>query len=192
LAGHKPTRLKAYLAGPDVFLPNAVEVGRRKVALCAQFGIDARYPLDNEVGNQGPRKQIAMTISRLNEALIQDCDIVIANLTPFRSPSVDPGTAFEIGYARALQKRIFGYSASVSPLLERTRAFFDLERGATVDGAGNAIEDFGLHDNLMIDGAIEACGGEIVAVSENALAAMAAFEMLVPRIADLVRASARG
>jgi nucleoside 2-deoxyribosyltransferase len=192
LAEPKPTRLKAYLAGPDVFLPNAVEVGRRKVALCAQFGIDARYPLDNEVGNQGTRKQIAMTISRLNEALIQDCDLVIANLTPFRSPSIDPGTAFEIGYARALKKRIFGYSASAASLLERTRAFFDLERGATVDGAGNAIEDFGLHDNLMIDGAIAACGGEIVAVSENALAAMAAFEMLVPRIADLVRAPAHG
>jgi nucleoside 2-deoxyribosyltransferase len=181
-----PPKLKAYLAGPDVFLPNAVEIGRRKIARCARFGIDARYPLDNEVGNLGSRRQMAMTISRLNEELIRGCDIVIANLTPFRSPSVDPGTAFEIGYARALEKRVFGYSASAATLLERTRAFLDLGHDAAVDADENAIEDFGLHDNLMIDGAIEACGGEIVTVPENALAAMAAFEELLPRIADVL------
>jgi nucleoside 2-deoxyribosyltransferase len=38
--------MKIYLAGPDVFLPDAVDVGRRKVALCSRDGLIGLYPLD--------------------------------------------------------------------------------------------------------------------------------------------------
>lgn len=185
-------RTRAYLAGPDVFLPDALTVGRRKVALCAEFGIEAHFPLDNEVGSQKSGRPLAMTISRLNEELIERCDIVLANITPFRSPSLDPGTAYEIGYARALKKRIYGYSAANESLLQRTHRFFRLAGGAARDADGYAIEDFGLADNLMIDGAIETSGGFIVAIDEPSLAAFAAFEGLISRLAANARLLARG
>jgi len=35
----------AYLAGPDVFLPNAVEHAARKVAICQRFGFRGLPPL---------------------------------------------------------------------------------------------------------------------------------------------------
>jgi nucleoside 2-deoxyribosyltransferase len=38
--------MKIYLAGPDVFLPDAVDIGRRKVELCARHGLIGLYPLD--------------------------------------------------------------------------------------------------------------------------------------------------
>jgi nucleoside 2-deoxyribosyltransferase len=38
---------KIYLAGPDVFLPDAVDIGRRKVDLCRRHGLIRLYPLDN-------------------------------------------------------------------------------------------------------------------------------------------------
>src|SRR3546814_5290136 len=38
-----------YLAGPDVFRPDARERGRELKALCAQFGIEGLFPLDQEV-----------------------------------------------------------------------------------------------------------------------------------------------
>ena len=41
--------MKVYLAGPDVFLPDAVEIGRRKVEMCARHGLTGLYPLDNAV-----------------------------------------------------------------------------------------------------------------------------------------------
>ena len=41
--------MKIYLAGPDVFLPDAVEIGRRKAAICARHGLTGLYPLDNAV-----------------------------------------------------------------------------------------------------------------------------------------------
>jgi nucleoside 2-deoxyribosyltransferase len=34
----------AYLAGPDVFLPNAVEHAARKVAICQRFGFRGLPP----------------------------------------------------------------------------------------------------------------------------------------------------
>src|ERR1700750_3112150 len=41
--------MKIYLAGPDVFLSDAVAFGRRKVALCGQYGLSGLYPLDAPV-----------------------------------------------------------------------------------------------------------------------------------------------
>ena len=41
--------MKIYLAGPDVFLPDAIEIGRRKAAICARHGVSGLYPLDNAV-----------------------------------------------------------------------------------------------------------------------------------------------
>ena len=41
--------MKIYLAGPDVFLPDAVEIGRQKAAICAAHGLAGLYPLDNAI-----------------------------------------------------------------------------------------------------------------------------------------------
>ena len=41
--------MKIYLAGPDVFLPDAVDIGRRKADICARHGLTGLYPLDNVV-----------------------------------------------------------------------------------------------------------------------------------------------
>jgi len=41
--------MKIYLAGPDVFLPDAIELGRRKADICARLGLSALYPLDNAI-----------------------------------------------------------------------------------------------------------------------------------------------
>ena len=40
--------LRAYLAGPEVFLPEAVAIGQRKKQLCAKYGFEGLYPFDNE------------------------------------------------------------------------------------------------------------------------------------------------
>ena len=46
--------MKVYLAGPDVFLPDAVEIGRQKVAICAVHGLVGLYPLDNAIDLTAP------------------------------------------------------------------------------------------------------------------------------------------
>ena len=100
---------KLYLAGPEVFLPEAIEIGRIKKDLCARYGIEGLYPFDNEVS---PRSGEAVDrlIYRANIAMIRDADGGIFNLTPFRGPSADVGTVFELGFLSALGKAAFGYT----------------------------------------------------------------------------------
>ena len=50
-----PEMTSVYLAGPDVFLPDAVDIGRRKVELCARHGLTGLYPLDNAIDTAGRR-----------------------------------------------------------------------------------------------------------------------------------------
>ncbi len=188
VAAHSPhrqreTALKAYLAGPDVFLPDAVAVGRAKQAICARHGFEGLFPLDNVLPPATSPRETALAIARANEDLIRKCDVVFANLTPFRSPSADPGTAFEIGFARALGKRVHGYSAGEGVLLHRTQRFYGLGEGAARDPSGHAIEDFGMVDNLMLDGAIIESGGVMMLFPAGDLSAMSAFEALLEKIA---------
>lgn len=148
-----------YLAGPEVFLANAVEIGAAKKALCARHGLEGLFPLDNALDLAGlTPPQAGRAIFRANVALMRRADAVIANLTPFRGPGCDPGTAFEVGFMHALGKPVFAYANTALGHAERVAAFHGgaLERradGRLVDPEGLEVEDFGLIDNLMLDGA---------------------------------------
>jgi len=163
---------KIYLAGPEVFLPDPLSVGRKKKDLCWKYGFEGVSPLD--VGFDPidlPKREQGSRISQNNELLIGSCDLLIANMTPFRGPSMDVGTAFEVGFARALGKPVFGYSNDAGKLTERTIEFLGriIERnnGRLEDSRGIEIEDFDLVDNLMIDGAVYAASGTWVVVPEE-------------------------
>src|SRR3979411_2401812 len=97
--------MKVYLAGPDVFLPDAVEIGRRKAAICAQHGLTGLYPLDNKVDLAA--SDAPLTSAKGNEAMLEAPDAIIPNLTPFRGPSADAGTVFDLGYMPGRRKLLF-------------------------------------------------------------------------------------
>ena len=150
---------KIYLAGPDVFLPDALDIGRKKKELCRQFGFEGLFPLDPQLGDQPG----GTDIFRADMALMREADIGLFNLSPFRGPSADPGTVFELGMMMAMGKRVFGYRNT------------DLLYHQRVREDGYRIERFGLGDNLMIDCAILEAGGIIAAEREDSLAAMGSF-----------------
>lgn len=140
--------MKAYLAGPDVFRSDAKEHLSKLSAICKAEGIQALTPLDTEVPEGLKGGMAAGFIFESNLKLIQEADIVIANISPFRGPSVDPGTAFEIGYAHALGKGVFAYSDDTQPYAEKCEvgnAGYYARRGLYP-----VVENFGLTDNLMI------------------------------------------
>jgi nucleoside 2-deoxyribosyltransferase len=149
-----------YLAGPEVFLPDAEDIGRRKVEVCADYGLDARYPLAPiaELGDLAtmPGPQRAVHLFDALVAQLDACDAVIANLTPFRGPSADVGTAWELGYAAGRGLPVFGYTNTLEHYFTRV----------TPDGL--VVEDFDLADNLMLEGAVRRSGGEVVRVHGGA------------------------
>ena len=149
-------RPRIYLAGPEVFLPEARAVGAEKCRLAAEVGLEGAFPLDAQLDLAAlPPAEQARRISQANEGLMRSCDAIVANLTPFRGVSMDFGTAFEVGFMQALGRPMAGYTNVTADYAKRARAF--QARGpATMDSdrPDLEIEDFGLAENLMIEVAI--------------------------------------
>jgi nucleoside 2-deoxyribosyltransferase len=184
-------RARIYLAGPEVFLPDPFAAGRRKVELCDAHGFEGVFPFDPERIRDGMTKlEAARRISLANEALMGSCDLLIANLTPFRGVSMDSGTAFEVGYMRALGRPVLGYTNTTLDLKRRSEMVRAVGRLAfDVDGPEVAIEDFELAENLMIAIAIVESGGAVVCKDVAAGAEMtdlAGFERCLMQAKPLI------
>lgn len=137
-----PKNTKAYIAGPDVFYPDAADLANKARLVAARHDIDALIPIDNEIKDkQGA--ELSAAIFKANVKMINEADIVIANLSPFRGPSADAGTVWEVGYAFAQGKKIFAFSDDMREYKDRV---------GKPDGM--LIEDFGSQDNLMIAHAV--------------------------------------
>lgn len=132
-------RPRVYLAGPDVFYPDFEEIFAARVAYCASVGLDGVVPFDNKLTG-------AEEIYNYNIGLIDSTAGIIANISPFRGPHCDVGTAFEIGYAAKRAIPIWGFSVSYLELADRIPGRSKHHR----DDNGMAIENFGLDENLMI------------------------------------------
>jgi nucleoside 2-deoxyribosyltransferase len=108
--------------------------------------------------------------------IVTSCDALVADLTPFRGPAMDPSTAFEMGVMAGLGKPIAAYTSDPTPYAERMARFHDeLDEALTrvgprlVNPAGAVIEDFGLPDAAVIAGAALAGGTPIAQDFETAL-----------------------
>jgi nucleoside 2-deoxyribosyltransferase len=176
---------RVYLAGPDVFLPDAVAWMERKKAICAGFGLTGISPLD-EFPDMPPEwdglpewRRIALR----NEAHIRSSTAIIANVTPFRGPSADVGTVFEIGFARGLGLKVFGYATVTTGFLDRTLSSIGGGRqdgdGSWRDPDGLLVEQFGLFDNLMIEGGITGSGGTLLREDQDRWHDLTVFERCV-------------
>ena len=149
--------MKIYIAGPDVFEQNSIEIGQKYSLICQKYGYEGLYPLDNIVDFNQPKQKIAQDIYKANVKLIKEADIVIANLNNFRGKEADSGTVWECGFASALGKKVYGYMDRNYSYLDSFEDVKILPNGLKVDRQGKTIEDFDYPINLMI-----ACSAEIV------------------------------
>ena len=140
---------KIYLAGPDVFEKEALTIGKSLKALCSEFGFEGLFPLDNILEAEDP-KTLAKEIRQANIELIQLADIVMANLNPFRGLEPDSGTVYEVGFAEALGKPVFGYAKDLRTMKERIVESQNLDHTDLYCQEGMLIEDFELSHNLML------------------------------------------
>jgi nucleoside 2-deoxyribosyltransferase len=159
--------MNVYLAGPDVFLPDALEVGRQKTEICRRHGLTGLYPLDNVVDREAT--DASLRIFKANEAMMNQADAIIANLTPFRGPGADGGTVYELGYMAARGKFCLGYSNDPTLYADRVRRSTKVtaRSGRLVDADGLTVEDFGQSDNLMMIHALDLHGAPLVLPREK-------------------------
>jgi nucleoside 2-deoxyribosyltransferase len=145
-APNSPPRI--YLAGPDVFFPEALQSAKARKNFLAGLEMEGVFPLDVQ---HDPSAATAASIFKANCALIDSCQALLANISPFRGPSADVGTVWEIGYAYGQGKAVAAYTANPSMYRERVfRAGWSVSPRERHDKEGNEIEHFGDVDNLMV------------------------------------------
>ena len=137
-----------YMAGPDVFKPNFINIRDSLKKLCRESGFIPLSPADGD-----PIKCDASEMS--NQIYLQNinhidaADIVMANLENFRGHEPDSGTVFEIGYAIGRGKEVWCYNVPAISLIEQIACDKNQK-----DQNGNAVENFGWSRNLML---VHAC-----------------------------------
>lgn len=146
----------AYLAGPEVFLTNAIEIGSAKVSICRSHGFDAVFPVAPPGSMPAISSQRGYEIFDWCVETMGRCNLVIANMTPFRGVSMDVGTAVEIGYMFGKGHPVFGYTNVIEDYLAR------------VSDDSLAVESFGFADNLMCEGPVWKSGGSVVRTDVDA------------------------
>ena len=161
--------MKIYLAGPDVFRENAIEHLNNLKVLCEKYGFIGLAPLDNVVEVsviQANTPFHSNLIFMANVDLIKECDVIIANISPFRGACADDGTAWEIGCGYALGKKLYGYSDMCNLSLRAiTNIMFDIERQPEYP----IVEQFGNTVNLMLIDSIKETGGNVFKTFEECL-----------------------
>jgi len=136
---------KVYLAGFDVFYPDAIKRGERLKHLCEQYGLKGSFPLDNTVPSGMSGREAASWIYQKNIQALSESAAVLANLNNFRGHEPDSGTVFEVGFAVARGIPVWAYFSDDHPLKDKIATD---KQGLCAEGF--TVEDFGLPKNLML------------------------------------------
>ncbi len=159
--------VKLYLAGPEVFLYNAVEHAEVQRELCRQYGFIGLHPMDNNIEGMDSTYTTATKIYCGDVRQVRECDIVVANCNSFRGLLIDDGTSYELGFCNGLGKPSYGYIRDSRSYNQRAIdtgvAAHDPGEGTFVDNQGYLlVDDFTTLINLMMQCGMTEHGGRLV------------------------------
>ena len=185
LKNYRPNLTKkiynVFISGPEVFLPEAVAAGnfiKAQIYLFnwlylrdADYQIQGLYSFDASYVPKNMDPVDAVNIYGGNISLMNQSHLAISNMTRFRGPGIDGGTAFEMGYMAAQGKVVIGYynENAYYDLPMANRSYIDkvvesmgvLRKVQSSDGTiiyydrnNVSVENFGLSENLMMIGSI--------------------------------------
>jgi len=156
-------------------------VGAAKQRLCAEVGLTGVFPLDGpyeRLGGLSP-SEAGLAAFDICVELMDTCKLAVANMTPFRGPSMDVGTAVEMGYMYAQGKPVFGYSNTSGVYSDR------------VSPDEMFVEPFGLCEILMAPGAVARSTGELPSTpledaTTGGIGDLEVFRRCIGRVAELL------
>ena len=169
-----------YLAGPMVFLPDPESIFGIMKTMLKDHGLRGVAPIDNQCHliTVQPGKDLNESIYRADVEIMNSVDGAIFDISPFRrGTEMDTGTAFEIGYCRCLGIPMTGWTTQTrfypehvseyvkerfgQSLLEDMESASGAKSGSARDPDGVLVHSAGLHQNLMVQMAIESAGGSV-------------------------------
>ncbi len=154
--------IQAYMAGPWMFgSPESVSDFKARVRFFCERDLNGAvwplFPMDPVVmdlmamGIDDPAGPAEIAAHRRRH--IACCDVIVADVTPFRGVQPDPGTVLEIGFAHGAGKGVWLYSEKPIPRLRDrlwAEGLISVYISKDRDRDGYLIEDFGLPVDTML------------------------------------------
>jgi len=196
---------RIYLAGPMIFEADPDRYFKVMKDICLRYGLEGIGPLDNQLHLNGAESGNAlnMSIYKADCGLMEACDAALFCLDGFReTPEMDPGTAFEVGYMRALNKPMSAWTQQPATYPEKVADFSEklwqaplheddgitahegAKSGLMRDKNGVMVHSAGCVQNLMIEMAVESAGAHVYADADWAKA----FERATAELAQILKA----
>jgi nucleoside 2-deoxyribosyltransferase len=170
-----------YIAGPTLFFADHVGLYAQMKEILESCGLRGLAPEDNQVGlsQRKAGRSLSLAIYDADVRLMNTVAAGIFDLNPFRrGTEMDAGTAFEVGYMRALGKPLAGWTTDGRLYPEKVRDFMkgtyglDLQGGPGPrakannsdelrDADGVLVHSEDMVQNLMVGSAIIRSGGDV-------------------------------
>lgn len=112
-----------YIAGPDVFRPDAKAFYENATKMCHELQLRPLVPFDLTLTEP-------QAIFEHNCKLLRACHGVVANVNQFRGSEPDSGTCWEMGFAKALDKPVVGYLSDGSEVWDKAYSYFAMREQA--------------------------------------------------------------
>lgn len=145
---------KVYLSNNDILSFDFKERVRLKIELCKRYNLMGVNPIEYLTIKSNTDLEMKKSLLNNNLDLLKESDYVIVDITPFRGANCSTTSAFEIGYASALNKPIFAYSSDDRSYINRAintlpHAIYD-EKNGYCDSNKILYEDFGLNELALL------------------------------------------
>lgn len=176
---------KVYLAGPDIFRADAIELAERQKDVCRRHGIVPLHPMDNNLDLSGDPASLPRRIFQADLSQMIAADAICANMNEFLGADPDSGTCFEAGFfagfnaalgllgALRPQKPIYGYVDRDETYLARIERWKNNLKDASVwhRWRFSAVD---MRINLMMEMAMSGAGAFVTTGFEDCIARLAA------------------
>jgi nucleoside 2-deoxyribosyltransferase len=176
-----------YLAGFEVFFTREkeLEISDAKREICRKWGLEGVFPGDVQVPEGLSDGERAKEIYRKDLELMDGCDAIAANLTPFRGLSADTGTCWELGYFVGAGKPAVAYTNEIRSYEARVPRSMKHARIPGLDSLGMRVDMQEEPDNCMMTRSVSYLALPSRSIGERAqLTDLESFEACVRRLSE--------
>lgn len=135
-------KYRLYITGPQKYYPN----GLAELKMCKTYAELYGFEVINDFSYL---ENNHIDFEHIDRNFLDDCDIIIGDVNPFRGGEPESGTVFDLGIAFAKKKRIFTHVKDRRNVIHKYPVGHFNEEGKLIDQHGLVFSDGYTLGNLM-------------------------------------------
>ncbi|MGV8026193.1 MAG: nucleoside 2-deoxyribosyltransferase [Anaerolineaceae bacterium] len=134
--------LRLYISGPQKYYPNGLKELKMMKGYAEMHGFEV-------INDFSYLENGYKDFEHIDRNYLDNCDIVIADVNPFRGGEPESGTVFDMGVAFAKKKRLYSYVRDIRNVIHKYPIGHYDEEGRIIDEYGYSFGDGQTPGNLM-------------------------------------------